>query len=340
MSAPGTITLYIPCHNAEAFLVGCVDMLLRQTVKPAEILVVNDGSTDRTRKIAAGLPVRVVDLDGHPGLAEARNAGIRASQGEYVASIDVDCLADPHWLERLLAALRETGAAGAGGKLVEGCRESLGDRWRAAHMRQDWGDARIVNPPFLFGCNTLFRKDALEEAGLYNPAFRTNGEDVNLSHRLMAQRRTLVYEPAAVVTHLKRDTTLSVLRADWRWGYRSLGETMKYERASHIVYHNLRNLNYRARQDLRAGRYSLLPLDLLLPVYHTHLDVRHAREKGLLRRGGGLIAPRVETLTAFRVHLARLSRSHFLKNPNAVAPRTNEAAAPSPRAGCGRRNGS
>jgi len=98
---------------------------------------------------------------------------------------------------------------------------------------------------------------------------------------------------------------------------------MKYERASHIVYHNLLNLHYRARQDLRAGRYALLPLDLLLPVYHTHLDLRHAREKGLLRRGGRLLAPRVETLTTFRVHLARLSRSHFLKNPNAVAPRPN-----------------
>ncbi len=326
-------TVYIPCHNAEGFLRGCVRSLLDQTIAPAEILVVNDGSTDRTREVAAGLPVRVIDLDGHPGLAAARNAGVRAARGEYVASLDVDCVADPRWLERLLSALRETGAAGAGGKLTEGFLAALGDRWRAAHMRQDWGDARIVNPPFLFGCNTLFRKDALEEAGLYDPAFRTNGEDVDLSHRLMAQGRTLVYEPSAFVTHLKRDTALSVLDADWRWGYRSLGETMKYERASHIVYHNLVNARYRTRQDLRAGRYPLLPLDLLLLAHHTHLDLRHAKERGLLKRGGGLLTSRIETLTAFRAHLARLSRSHFLKNPDAVAPRMNEPAPPPPYTG-------
>ncbi|MCC6450576.1 MAG: glycosyltransferase [Candidatus Aureabacteria bacterium] len=284
-AAADSVTVYIPCHNAEGFLGGCVRSLLEQTLPPAEILVVNDGSTDRTREIAAGLPVRLVDLDGHPGLAEARNAGIREARGEFVASIDVDCLADPRWLERLLSALRETGAAGAGGKLLEGIRATLGDRWRAAHMRQDWGDARIANPPFLFGCNTLFRKDVLEQVGLYDPAFRTNGEDLNLSHRLMAQGRALVYEPAAVVTHLKRDTTLSVLDADWRWGYRSIGETMKYERTSHLVYHNFVNARYRARQDFRAGRYPLLLLDLLLLLRHTRLDLRQAREKGLLRRG-------------------------------------------------------
>ena len=72
-------TVYIPCHNAEGFLRGCVRSLLDQTIAPAEILVVNDGSTDRTREVAAGLPVRVIDLDGHPGLAAARNAGVRAA---------------------------------------------------------------------------------------------------------------------------------------------------------------------------------------------------------------------------------------------------------------------
>jgi GT2 family glycosyltransferase len=186
-------------------------------------------------------------------------------------------------------------------------------------MRQDWGDARLLNPPFLFGCNTLFRKTALEDVGCYDMRFRTNGEDLDLSHRLMAKGHTLVYEPSAMITHLKRDTVFSVLEADWRWGYRSLGETMKYTRASHIVYHNYVNMKYRARQDIRGGRDSLLPLDLLLLPYHTHLDLRHARERGLLRRGGGILATRVETLTAFRAHLARLSRSHFLKNPDIVA---------------------
>jgi hypothetical protein len=46
--------------------------------------------------------------------------------------------------------------AGAGGRLVEGVRESLADRWRSAHMLQEWGTDRIENPLFLFGCNNVF----------------------------------------------------------------------------------------------------------------------------------------------------------------------------------------
>ncbi len=313
------ITVYIPCHNAEKFLAGCVNALLGQALKPAEILVVNDGSTDRTREVAAGLPVRLIDLDGHPGLAAARNAAVSEARNDLVASLDVDCLADPAWLERLYSALEETGAAGAGGRLIEGFQTSLADKWRAAHMRQDWGDARLLNPPFLFGCNTLFRKTAIEDVGRYDTRFRTNGEDLDLSHRLLAKGHALVYEPSGMVTHLKRDGMLSVLQADWRWGYRSLGETMKYTRAANIVYHNFVNAKYRAKGDIRAGRYSLLPLDLMLLPYHTHLDLRHSRDRGLLKPAPRGLSSRVETLTAFRAHLARLSRSHFLKNPDTVA---------------------
>lgn len=317
---PGSVTVYIPCHNAEKHLADCVRSLLDQSLPPAEILVVNDGSTDRTREIAAGLPVRVIDLEGHPGLAAARNAGIRASRHDCVASIDVDCLAGLRWLERLATALRETRAAGAGGKLVEGFHTSLPDRWRAAHMRQDWGDRRIINPPFLFGCNTLFRKAALGEIGRYDARFRTNGEDLDLSHRLMARGHTLVYEPSAAVTHLKRDTVRSVLQADWRWGYRSLGETMKYARRSRIVYHNFANMRYRVRQDLASKRLSLLPLDLLLLLSHTQLDLEYARGLDLPPPPArGPLESRAETLTVFREHLARISRSHFLRNPDAVS---------------------
>ncbi|MDD5556439.1 MAG: glycosyltransferase [bacterium] len=317
------ITVAVPCHNAERFLEGCVRAIINQTLRPVEILVVDDGSTDRTRAIAEGLPVRIVGLDGHPGLAAARNAAFAAARTGLVAAIDVDCVADPTWLERLLGALESSKAAGAGGRLVEAHRTSLGDLWRAVHMRQDWGSARLVNPPFLFGCNTLFRKEAVEAVGGYDPRFRTNGEDVDLSRRLMHAGHTLVYEPSAIVTHLKRDTVLSVLRADWRWGYAASGETMKYEHNGFIVYHNWLNARYRAGKDVAARRWRLLPVDLLLFFRHTCLDLRHAA--GLRRsRAVRVGASRRETFTRFLPHLAELSRTLFLRNPDEVA------GAPSP----------
>ena len=82
-----------------------------------------------------------------------------------MASIDADCVARPDWLETLMGCLEDERVAGAGGRLIETRCLSLPDRWRTSHMRQDWGEEFVANPPFLFGNNTLFRKAALEKAG-------------------------------------------------------------------------------------------------------------------------------------------------------------------------------
>lgn len=304
------VTVYIPCHNAERFLAGCIGAVRAQTLPPGEIIVVDDGSTDRTAEIARAGGARVIGLPSHPGLAAARNAAAREARGDLVASLDADCVPEPSWLEKLSRAMEETGAAGAGGMLVEAYQSRPGDRWRAAHMRQNWGEKRIVDPPFLFGCNTVFRKAAIEEIGFYDERCRTNGEDVDLSHRLRAKGHTLVYEPAARVRHLKRDTIVSVLRADWQWGYRSSGESMKYTALANILYHNYTNAKYRASLDRAAGRRALLPLDILLFPLHTCWDLRYALRERLLRRGSG-----PSGLAAFKTHLARLSEERFLRGP-------------------------
>lgn len=308
-------SIYIPCRNAERFLAGCIGAVRAQSLPPDEIIVVDDGSTDRTAEIARGSEARVISLPSHPGLAAARNAAVSAARGELVASLDADCVPEPSWLEGLAKAMGATGAAGAGGMLVEAHQARLADRWRAVHMRQNWGRERIVNPPFLFGCNTLFRKGALEEIGLYDERCRTNGEDVDLSYRLRAKGHTLVYEPAARVRHLKRDTAVSVLRADWQWGYRSSGETMKYTALSRIVYHNYTNARYRASMDRARGRRRLLLLDMLLFPLHTCWDTRFALREGLIWRGRAGTRGGASGFSAFKAHLARLSEERFLRGP-------------------------
>jgi len=313
------ISLYIPCRNADRFIAGCLEAVLAQSLPPSEILVVNDGSTDRTTEIAGTYSVRIIDLPSHMGLAAARNRAVEASRFAYVASLDADCIPEPRWLETLMRAMDEDSVSGAGGRLIEEHQATIADRWRAVHMRQNWGNERLVNPPFLFGCNTLFRKSALEEVGLYDPRFTSNGEDVDLSHRLRERGGILVYEPSALVRHLKRDTLLSVIKADWRWGYLTSGETVKFDSNANIVYHNFTNARYRARQDLAAGRYSLLGVDILLFLHHTYLDLGYARRRGLTMPRGGGLAARVGTLTDFESHLSRLSGSRFLKDPHTLS---------------------
>ena len=221
------ISLYLPCFNAEPFLERVLPAVFAQILLPREILIIDDGSTDKTAEMARTLgawspvPLRVVSHGENLGLAEARNTGLRESAGALVASLDADVVAEPDWLAALAAEMDGPGREvvwGVGGELIEGHRIAPGDRWRDAHMRQSWGPVRREKPPFLFGSNTLFRRAALTEAGGYDPRCRTNAEDVKLCEKIR-DRCTLVYTPAARCTHLRQYTALSVARTCWKWHY-------------------------------------------------------------------------------------------------------------------------
>jgi glycosyltransferase involved in cell wall biosynthesis len=102
MSNP-TISCVIPAYNAERYLEESIRSVLNQTVRPIEVVVVDDGSADRTRQIAEsfGAPVRYVVQDGR-GPAAARNFGVTTSGGELVSFLDADDLWHAEKLERQL----------------------------------------------------------------------------------------------------------------------------------------------------------------------------------------------------------------------------------------------
>lgn len=240
------ISLYVPCYNAAETLQPCLEAVFAQTRPPEEVLVVDDGSRDATVEIASRFEVRVLSHGVNRGLGAGRNTAIRASKHPWVASLDSDCVASADWLEVLAGRLEEDATlVGVGGLLEETNRTGLADAWRTAHMRQHWGGSAVRNPPFLFGNNNLFRKDALERVGLYNESLRTNFEDVAMSEALGLAGGSLLYEPAAIVRHLRRDTLRSVIRGNWRWrffGYRhdivlsGLLRGLRDERLSELRY--------------------------------------------------------------------------------------------------------
>jgi len=273
------ISLYIPCYNAEKHLPPVLQAVLAQTLPPDEILIVDDGSRDRTCEIAARHPVTILKHERNRGLGAARNTGLRAARNDLVASLDADCVPDPRWLERLAASLADARAAMAGGRLVETVLTSLADRWRKAHMPQDWGDVPLVNPRILFGSNTLLKKSAVAEAGGYDETMRTNGEDVDLSQRLRARGYDLVYQPAAVVRHIRHDTIPSVLNAYWRWWFSGTRAYPNGMRLRSVLGYAL-NVHLRStftelvREDWRSRSFELLLLDVAALAYLPYRDFR------------------------------------------------------------------
>jgi cellulose synthase/poly-beta-1,6-N-acetylglucosamine synthase-like glycosyltransferase len=274
------ITAYIPAYKVAQFLPRSIESLQAQTLAPVEILVIDDGSPDKSAEIAARYSgVRVVRHGLNKGLAAARNTAFRSARCELVASLDADCAAEPTWLEKLALHLEDARVAGAGGFLVESVQTSLADRWRSVHMRQEWGNAVMENPSFLFGCNNLFRRSAVMEVGGYDETMRTNGEDCDLSRRLLEKNWRLVYDPAARATHLRHDSLGSILDTYWRWWRSGVNAYARGISLRSVVGHALfihfgNTFPKLWKADLRERRFELLALDALLACYLPYRDFR------------------------------------------------------------------
>lgn len=108
------ISVIIPVYNVDRYLGECLDSVLAQTVKELEVILVDDGSTDRSGEICdmyAERDARVkVIHQPNSGRSAARNAALAAASGEYVGFVDSDDWIEPRMYETLLNALERTGA--------------------------------------------------------------------------------------------------------------------------------------------------------------------------------------------------------------------------------------
>lgn len=108
------ISVIVPAYNAAAFLPACADSLFCQTEKNFELILIDDGSADATADVCAALArrddrVRIIRHENNRGISAARNTGIRAAQGRYIAFADADDRVLPEYLGRLLSLCCEHG---------------------------------------------------------------------------------------------------------------------------------------------------------------------------------------------------------------------------------------
>jgi len=274
------VSIYIPAYNASEFLERSIESILAQTLIPDEILVIDDGSKDSTAEITSRYSrVKLIRHEKNRGLAAARNTAFQLARNELVASIDADCVADSEWLATLVSHMDDLKLAGVGGRLIEGVQCSVADRWRSAHMPQEWGLEPIRDPIFLFGANNLFRKSAVLGVGGYDESMRTNGEDADMCRRLRAQGWELAYDPTAKATHMRHDSVRSILHTYWRWlffgrpdGPNRISLPLIFRRA---FLGNVRYLFYDlTKSDWKARRFELIGLDLLTLFYFPYRDLR------------------------------------------------------------------
>ncbi len=215
-------SVIVPAYQAADVIGSCVSALARQTLDRAryEIIVVDDGSTDRTADVAREAGADRVLRVPHGGPAAARNAGIAAAQGEIVLFTDADCEPAEDWIACMVAPLADPRIMGVKGtyrtrqtsliaRLVQ-----LEFEIRYARM------AELERIDFIDTYAAAYRRALLVEHGGFDTAFPIpSAEDVDLSFRLARAGHWFVFAPDAWVWHRHPTTLRRYLARKARFGY-------------------------------------------------------------------------------------------------------------------------
>jgi glycosyltransferase involved in cell wall biosynthesis len=201
------VSVVICAYNAERTMLPCLESLRKLDYPNFEVIIVDDGSRDRTAEISMGFPEFRLIRQANKGLSVARNVGLHAARGDLIAYTDSDCVVDPHWLTLMVRTLTEKNFDGCGGP-------------NYAPHEDGWIEACCAASPgapchvltaddvaeHLAGCNMIFTKAALVKVGGFDPQFTSAGDDVDVCWRILDSGMRLGFCPAAFVWHFRRNT--------------------------------------------------------------------------------------------------------------------------------------
>lgn len=168
------VSVIIPTYNRRQLIERSVKSVLSQTYQDFEIIIVDDGSTDNTEEAVAnikGKRIKYIRHDKNKGEAAARNTGIKAAGGEYIASHDSDDEWLPEKLEKQIKAFEncppEVGVVYTGfWKVEKGQRTYVPFKW----INKKEGDihCELLRGNFIGSPATLIKKECFEKAGMFN----------------------------------------------------------------------------------------------------------------------------------------------------------------------------
>jgi len=180
------MTVAVICFNGEATLKRTLDSLLAVDYPRSrfEIILVDDGSTDNTGKIARSYKktVKYVRLSKNQGVSGARNAGLKAAKGEIYVGFDADCVVEKDWLRELAKGYKLENAVGVGGYLDE-----IEDGNASGILRQYIGVQGKGFPPAISKVTTQEKKSPLKRLWNYLVAGAHRHKEVEKAHIEVAE---------------------------------------------------------------------------------------------------------------------------------------------------------
>ena len=235
------ISVIVPNREGEEVLGPCLHSLSRQTLKPGEVIVVDDASRDGSVSLVRrSYPwVRILCLPESRGYAGACVAGFKEASGSWIAVLNNDAVAEPGWLSELVAAAKSEERVGAAASRVillhpPGIMDSAGLEVRRNGMaflrlhgkKETEVQAReLVEEVFgPAGSAALYRRTMLEEVGFFEPDFINFYEDVDLAFRarwrgwkcVLAHRARVIHRHSYTIKRLSLSKRYFLQHNRWR----------------------------------------------------------------------------------------------------------------------------
>ncbi|HOG97343.1 MAG TPA: glycosyltransferase family 2 protein [Methanothrix soehngenii] len=207
------ISVIVLNYNGKGFLNSCLSSLASQTYSDFEVIVVDNGSRDGSPEyIEENYPwVRLAKNDENLGFAGGTNVGIRAAKGKFIITLNNDSMADRRFIEELIKPMAdpEVGVCAAKMLFPDGrinsagiCISRSGAAWDRGMFEPDRGQYEFVEE--VFGAcagAALYRREMLDEIGLFDEDFFLYLEDVDLAFRARLAGWKCLYVPGARVIH-------------------------------------------------------------------------------------------------------------------------------------------
>ena len=217
-----TISVIIANLNGEQYLPDCLQSLAEQTFRDFEVILVDNGSTDRSLDLVKkDFPwVKLISLEKNTGFAQGNNIGLAASSAQYVATLNNDTIAGRSWLQDLYEAGQTDRSIGMVASKIFLGRDGIeldsagmllypdGMTRQRGHGEQDKGQFDGIREVlFPSACAAHYRHEMLKEIGYFDEDFFSYCEDADLGLRARLAGWKAVFAPGATVRHLYSRTS-------------------------------------------------------------------------------------------------------------------------------------
>lgn len=214
------ISVIIPVYNSEKYIANAIDAVLKQTILPFEIIIVNDGSKDNTIKAIDqyvqdnNVPEKLIKVitQDNAGAGEARNTGLKNAGGSWIAFLDSDDSWESGKIEKVMAAIREnpmcTIIAHDEKSHYVGCdRADLASGLHLKYNPQEDLFVQLYRGNFISTTSVIVKKDLFDAIGFFDTTLQP-AEDYGMWIRLATVGR-LCYLPDALATYTVRKDSIS-----------------------------------------------------------------------------------------------------------------------------------